>query len=132
MKIASDLEFVPMCGTLPRGLNLPLPREIELERGLPRPTVGRFGKAEIEWAAGQLLNFIQSRGEQWQSFKLGDLFYYYKQQGWNPEEAFFGLSGLWFNDGMSTLAYCETEVYVICLGDSWAVTNLFVEACLKK
>ena len=112
-----------------RRLKLQGPRDFKLAQD--RPTVGKFGKSEIEQAAGKLVAFLQTRGAFWEPFLMGDLHFYYRQRGWDPEEAFFGLTGLWFDDSMESLQFEEAVDHVLCLGDKWVVTDLFVKACMR-
>lgn len=131
MKLETDVVVMLPESRTSTALNLPGPRQVKLRDGIPDPVVGRFGKCEVEQSAGKLLCFLQTQSREWEPFKFSDLAAYYEQQGWNPDAAFFGLTGLWWDDGMMTNGYRETDPRVICLGDKWAVTNLFIEGCMR-
>jgi len=107
---------------------VPRPRSLALDHN--GPSVGKFGKYEVEEAAGKLLSFIQSRGNCWLSFTILELVEYYQTQGWDPNIMFFGLCGAWYDDSMSTLDYRKSRC---CLAldpnGQYHVTSLFIETC---
>lgn len=102
------------------------PMDIQLHHGLRG--VGRFGKAEVEWAAGHLVRYFQSRGG-WYTFTLEELVYYYKLTGVDPSERLFGLLGAWFDDG--PMCWRSGQDYLASYGDgTYCVTVLFIERCV--
>lgn len=97
---------------------------------LSEPLLNTFGKAEIEWAAKKLLAFFQSRGY-WFGFTLEEMFIFYKEKGWNPSLAFFGLMGGWYDDATLFGGWAQAADIYIAVGADGThyVTDKFVERC---
>lgn len=97
---------------------------------LSQPLLNTFGKAEIEWAAKKLLVFFQSRGY-WFGFTLQEMIIFYNAKGWNPNLAFFGLMGGWYDDATFVGGWVETSDVYIAIGadGTYYVTDKFVEKC---
>ncbi len=112
----------------------PSPNEIKLMGVASDPLAGRFGKCEVEMAAGKLLSFLQHRNKGWEEFTISDLFAYYKSKGWNPDMMFFGLLGPWFDDGMSTMDFRDTANVYLVVGDNgkYYFTDKFVTNSMRK
>lgn len=92
-------------------------------------SVGSFGKAEVEEAAGRLVMFFQKMGR-WGLFTITELAAFYRRQGWNPDQMFFGLSGTWFDDGGLGSYRCGT--YLIQFRDGYCVTEMFIDRCTQQ
>ena len=114
------------------------PSEILRHKRVRKDALGRFGAAEVEEAAWKLTTFLAFRATEegydgWVSFTLIQAMAYYKKRGWDPNLVFYGLVG-----GSSRQVYMEcrlseSPVYLVLdeLG-CYAVTNLFVAACLAR
>lgn len=97
---------------------------------------GRFGKHEVEMAAGRLLAFFQEMGR-WGKFTLTQLLNFYQAKGWNPDMMFFGLLGVWYDDSMMYMMagrspWLEAPVYLV-LDDSgcYRITDLYIRQCME-
>lgn len=89
---------------------------------------GSFGKAEVEISAGKLVQFFQSRGY-WCSFTIDELARYYTLRGWNSNSMFFGLMGLWFDDGMMGAWRHAHPCIAINNAGACFVTKEFIDRC---
>lgn len=90
---------------------------------------GGFGKAEIEKSAGKLVRFFQSRGY-WGPFTFDQLQRYYREKGWNVGNAFFGLTGLWYDDTMLGSEWKESwPCIAIDAAGLHYVTDQFILRC---
>ncbi|PIZ98740.1 MAG: hypothetical protein COX77_03535, partial [Candidatus Komeilibacteria bacterium CG_4_10_14_0_2_um_filter_37_10] len=63
-------------------------------------TIGKFGKCEIEKSAGMLVKFFQTvKNNRWAPFTITELHQFYLAEEANPDKMFYGLAGLFFDDG---------------------------------
>lgn len=90
---------------------------------------GRFGKYEVEVAAGKLMTFLQERDTEWSSFTIRELAVFYESKHWEPNMMFFGLLGPWLDDCMLG-GYRESRP-CLAIDDTGAynVTKHFVDRC---
>jgi hypothetical protein len=69
------------------------------EHGAGIMAIGRFGKHEVERAAGRLVSFLIHRRMGWASFTYRELIMYYDWMKWPTDDVLFGLTGPWLDDG---------------------------------
>jgi|GEM_PF-4666167 len=91
--------------------------------------IGFFGKCEIEIAAGRLVKFCQNRGR-WGPHDIGELVDFYRENKWDTNMMFYGLTGKFFDDGdflsKGAIDYIEfTHAGLIVLPK-------FIAGCLAK
>lgn len=102
------------------------PKDIDLRL----PTT--FGKSEVERTARRLIEFFVMKGR-WTSFTLHELTEFYKLKGWEPKGMFFGLIGLWLDDGsFSTTIRVSWPCILITEEDEYFVTNHFIDRCAGR
>ena len=91
-----------------------------------------FGKSEVEQTARNLIRFCQRRGG-WYPFTVEELIDFYKQVGEDPRFIFFGLLGVWGDDGMfaqHTNPWHESPPYLVIGADGmYRVTERFIQQC---
>jgi len=92
-----------------------------------------FGKAEVELAAGRLLEYFRLRSI-WCSFTIEQLQNFYKEKGFEPGGMFFGLIGGWYDDGGFGGAWREPgEIYLACdKSGNYCVTDKFIARCSQN
>lgn len=92
---------------------------------------GSFGKAEVEISAGRLVQFFQGRGY-WCSFTIEELARYYTLRGWDPNSMFFGLAGVWYDDGIIDSWRNSDPCIAITGSGKCFVTAEFIDKCADK
>jgi hypothetical protein len=107
--------------TFLKGNEIPQPKDVRRIAGIIN--VGRFGKAEVERAAGRLLAFLIYRGEGWESFSLEDLIRHYQRHQWDCGDVLYGLLGPW----MDEYTTYNPPNYIIHCGNELALTTEFLE-----
>lgn len=91
-----------------------------------------FGKAEVEWAAAELIEFFQFKGC-WSKFTLGELYRFYQIKGWDPDRMLFGLICPWFDDAMFFGGLRVPKPYLAMASDgSMVITSIFIEKAAKN
>jgi len=96
------------------------------------PQIGRFGKAEVEIAAGKLIKFFQKLGF-WKIIDIKELIVFYDEQGWDHRDMLFGLSGAWIDDGgFGSLVPDHGELIIRGSDGCYCITDLFIQTCAKK
>ncbi len=89
---------------------------------------GSFGKAEVEWAAGDLLRFFQEKGS-WEPFHIPELVSFYQRHKLDESRMLFGLIGQWEDDaGFFPYYFRQSRANLVFLIDGrLAVTREFLE-----
>ncbi len=90
-----------------------------------------LGKFELEETARNLVRFCQSR-DGWIPFTIDDLFKYSRSVNFDPNKMFFGMMGLWEDDG-GFGEICESFPYLVAGADGrYYFTDVFVKRCSRK
>lgn len=101
----------------------------------PGTTTGKFGKHEVEYAAGRLIAFFQSKGY-WTPFTIEDLYLFYKENNFPFEGVFEGLCGYWIDGALQFMTgtpWEEAYPFVVTNGEGkFCITDIFLERCLKQ
>jgi len=91
--------------------------------------IGTFQKYEVERVVEKLILFFQSRGY-WSRFTFDELSRFYRDKGWNPVTAFYGLTTAYFDDG-GMMNWRQPLDIFIAQGENgmYCVTDRFIERC---
>ncbi len=104
------------------------PKDISVKDGM---IASSFGKCEVEVSAGRLVLLLQQKNQdKWEPFTLTELYAFYKKNGWDFNEAMFGLSGVWFDDSMAG-GLRQAQNLIVDFGHEMYVTNEFIKICAK-
>ncbi len=99
--------------------------------------ISKFGKAEVEKSAANLVSFCQARGG-WYPFTIQELENFCKKSEFDPRFMFFGLLGPWEDDSMTMIFSPQDRFHdsypclVACCDGMYRITNVFIEMCAKK
>jgi hypothetical protein len=104
----------------------PRPRAIENIRGC-------FSQAEVELAAGRLLEFFRTSDE-WCSFSIQRLADFYAKKGWDANTMFFGLKGAYLDGGDTMRCREPDHIYIVedAKGGELNITTAFIEQCSRN
>ena len=102
------------------------PDDIYIEIG---GLLSTFGSAEVEQEAKRLVQFFQQK-RYWFGFRLEELTLYYRENGWDPEEALAGLAKPWHHDWDGWIP--ASKPYVVQDEHGvYYITNLFIDRCME-
>jgi len=105
------------------------PEDIKLRKPI---SAGRFGKYEVEVAAGQLVKFFQMRNY-WTNFTLPELIEFYRIMEWDLDLMLFGLLGAWFDDGGAMGGARVSPAYTLQVSDgTFCITEKFILRCMEE
>lgn len=94
-------------------------------------TLGAFGKFEVEVTAGRLVQFFRQK-DYWSTFRLTELFAFYRERGWDPDTMLYGLVGRWHDDGGMMIHWPAANHLGVTSSGDLCVTRDFVEACARS
>jgi hypothetical protein len=106
--------------TLLQPKDKPTPHEVVFHPNLL--ACGRFGKFEVEKAAGRLVSYLRWRNEGWKPFTLSELTRFYVAKQWE-DDILYGLLGSWSDEH----AVYPDPGYILNQGFSLALTQDFLE-----
>jgi hypothetical protein len=106
------------------------PSDIKIEGS----AAGKFGKFEVEQAAGDLVKFFQEK-ESWEPFYLYELLDFYKRNILDRKRMLFGLICPWEDDGIPLqprIRSYKNPHMISCSTGQLAITSQFIERLLAR
>lgn len=91
-------------------------------------SVGNFGKAEAELAAGRLIRFFKETNS-WRIFTQAEVKNFYIKNGWSFDNVFYGLLGQ-VPDGIDVID--PGDSYIVEKESGLAVTEAFIRNCYRN
>ncbi len=90
-----------------------------------------FQTPQAAKAAARIVEYFQQLGNYWGSISLTDLWLWYDDNSWDPNDMLFGLAGPWMSAG-SHIVQDSPRYLIVAENGRYYVTAAFIEACAAE